>query len=216
MEYTHLGRTGLSVSRLVLGTMNFGPQTSEEDSHQIMDRAIEHGINFFDSANVYGWKQGEGITEQIVGRWFAQGGGRREKTVIATKLYGSMSDWPNDTFLSARNIRLACDASLKRLQTDWIDLYQMHHVDRGTPWDEIWQAMETLVAQGKVLYVGSSNFAGWHLVQAQERAKARNFFGLVSEQSIYNLLKTDVELEVLPAARDYRLGVIPWSALQGG
>ena len=157
MDYTHLGRTGLSVSRLVLGTMNFGPQTSEEDSHTIMDRALEHGINFFDSANVYGWKQGEGITEQIVGRWFAQGGGRREKVVMATKLYGSMSDWPNDTFLSARNIRLACDGSLKRLQTDYIDLYQMHHVDRSTPWDEIWEAMETLRAQGKILYVGSSN-----------------------------------------------------------
>src|SRR5947209_5878545 len=216
MEYTHLGRTGLSVSRLVLGTMNFGPQTSEGDSHRIMDRAIEHGINFFDSANVYGWKQGEGITEQIVGRWFAQGGGRREKTVLATKLYGSMSDWPNDTFLSARNIRLACDASLKRLQTDYIDLYQMHHVDRGTPWEEIWQAMETLVAQGKVLYVGSSNFAGWHLARAQETARSRHFLGLVSEQSIYNLLVRDIELEVLPAAQEYGLGVIPWSPLYGG
>src|SRR3954469_950052 len=137
-----------------------------------MDRAHEVGINFFDTANVYGWRKGEGWTEQILGRWFAQGGGRRERTVLATKLYGSMSDWPNDTFLSARHIRLACDASLKRLQTDWIDLYQMHHVDRSTPWDEIWQAMETLVAQGKVRYVGSSNFAGWHLAQAQAAAAA--------------------------------------------
>src|SRR3954471_17419329 len=216
MEYTHLGRTGLSVSRLVLGTMNFGPQTSEEDSHRIMDRAIEHGINFFDSANVYGWKQGEGITEQIVGRWFAQGGGRREKVVIATKLYGSMSEWPNDTFLSARNIRLACDASLKRMQTDYIDLYQMHHVDRETPWEEIWEAMETLRAQGKILYVGSSNFAGWHLAKAMGAAEKRNFLGLVSEQSIYNLLTRQVELEVLPACQDFGLGVIPWSPLHGG
>jgi NDP-hexose 2,3-enoyl reductase len=216
MEYTQLGRSGLSVSRLVLGTMNFGPQTSEEESHQIMDRAIEHGINFFDSANVYGWKKGEGITEQIVGRWFAQGGGRREKTVIATKLFGSMSDWPNDTFLSARNIRLACDGSLKRLQTDYIDLYQMHHVDRNTPWDEIWEAMETLRTQGKILYVGSSNFAGWHLAAAQEAAKQRHFFGLVSEQSLYNLTQRAIELEVLPAAKHYGLGVIPWSPLHGG
>ncbi len=216
MDYVHLGRSGLRVSPLCLGTMNFGPQTSEEDSHAIMDRAHEVGINFFDTANVYGWRKGEGWTEQILGRWFAQGDGRRERTVLATKLYGSMSDWPNDTFLSARNIRLACDASLKRLQTDWIDLYQMHHVDRATPWDEIWQAMETLVAQGKVLYVGSSNFAGWHLAQAQERARARNFQGLVSEQSIYNLLKREVELEVLPAAQAYGLGVIPWSPLNGG
>ena len=216
MDYTNLGRTGLSVSRLCLGTMNFGPKTSEEDSHAIMDRALEHGINFFDTANVYGWKKGEGITEQIIGRWFAQGGGRREKTVIATKLYGSMSDWPNDTFLSARNIRLACDGSLRRLQTDYIDLYQMHHVDRDTPWDEIWEAMETLRQQGKVLYVGSSNFAGWDIAKAQEAARRRDFLGLVSEQSIYNLLTREVELEVLPAAQAYGLGVIPWSPLHGG
>jgi aryl-alcohol dehydrogenase-like predicted oxidoreductase len=216
MEYTHLGRSGLRVSRLVLGTMNFGPQTEEPDSHRIMDRALEHGINFFDTANVYGWKQGEGITEQIIGRWFAQGGGRREKVVMATKLYGSMSDWPNDTFLSARNIRLACDGSLKRLRTDYIDIYQMHHVDRDTPWDEIWEAMETLRAQGKILYAGSSNFAGWHLAAAQEAANRRNFFGLVSEQSFYNLANRAIELEVLPAAKHYGLGVIPWSPLNGG
>jgi aryl-alcohol dehydrogenase-like predicted oxidoreductase len=196
--------------------MNFGPETSEQDAHAIMDRALDEGINFFDTANVYGWRRGEGWTEQIVGRWFAQGGGRRDKTVIATKLYGSMSDWPNDTFLSARNIRRACDASLQRLQTDHIDLYQMHHVDRDTPWDEIWQAMETLVAQGKVLYVGSSNFAGWHLAQAQEAARARHFTGLASEQSLYNLLDRTVELEVLPAAQAYGIGVIPWSPVAQG
>ena len=216
MEYTHLGRSGLRVSPLVLGTMNFGPKTEEPDSHRIMDRAIDHGINFFDTANVYGWKQGEGITEQIIGRWFAQGGGRREKVVIATKLYGSMSDWPNDTFLSARNIKLACEGSLKRLQTDYIDLYQMHHVDRETPWDEIWEAMETLRTQGKILYVGSSNFAGWHIAAATEAAKQRHFLGLVSEQSLYNLTQRSIELEVLPAARHYGLGVIPWSPLHGG
>ena len=216
MEYTHLGRTGLSVSRLCLGTMNFGPETSEDDSHAIMDRALDAGINFFDTANVYGWVKGEGITEQIVGRWFAQGGGRREKTVIATKLYGSMSDWPNDTFLSARNIRHACDASLRRLQTDYLDLYQMHHVDRRTPWDEIWEAFEVLRTQGKVLYFGSSNHAGWHIAKANETAHRRGRFGLVSEQSIYNLLKREVELEVLPACQDYGLGFIPWSPLNGG
>jgi aryl-alcohol dehydrogenase-like predicted oxidoreductase len=216
MEYTHLGRSGLSVSRLCLGTMNFGPETSEDDSHAIMDRALDLGINFFDTANVYGWKKGEGITEQIVGRWFAQGGGRREKTVIATKLYGSMSDWPNDTFLSARNIRRACDESLRRLQTDHLDLYQMHHVDRDTPWDEIWEAFDILKAQGKVLYVGSSNHAGWHIAKAMETARRRHSTGLVSEQSIYNLLTRDVELEVLPACQDYGLGVIPWSPLHGG
>jgi aryl-alcohol dehydrogenase-like predicted oxidoreductase len=216
MDYTHLGRSGLSVSRLCLGTMNFGPETSEEDSHAIMDRALDLGINFFDTANVYGWKKGEGVTEQIVGRWFAQGGGRRDKTVIATKLYGSMSDWPNDTFLSARNIRLACDASLQRLQTDYLDIYQMHHVDRDTPWDEIWEAFDVLRTQGKVLYFGSSNHAGWHIAKGMEAAHRRHSTGLVSEQSIYNLLTRDVELEVLPACLDYGLGVIPWSPLHGG
>jgi aryl-alcohol dehydrogenase-like predicted oxidoreductase len=216
MDYTHLGRSGLSVSRLVLGTMNFGPETSEADSHAIMDSALDLGINFFDTANVYGWKKGEGLTEAIIGRWLAQGGGRREKVVLATKLYGSMSDWPNDTYLSARNIRHACDASLRRLQTDHLDLYQMHHVDRDTPWDEIWEAYETLRMQGKVVYAGSSNFAGWHIAAAQEAARRRNFLGLVSEQSFYNLAKRDIELEVLPAARHYGVGVIPWSPLNGG
>jgi aryl-alcohol dehydrogenase-like predicted oxidoreductase len=216
MDYKHLGRSGLSVSRLCLGTMNFGPETSEEDSHAIMDRAHELGINFFDTANVYGWKKGEGITEQIVGRWFAKGDGRRERTIIATKLYGSMSGWPNDTFLSAANIRKACDESLRRLQTDHIDLYQMHHVDRRTPWEEIWEAMEVLRQQGKITYVGSSNHAGWHIAKAQGVARERHFMGLVSEQSIYNLAKREVELEVLPACRDFGIGVIPWSPLHGG
>ena len=216
MEYTNLGRTGLSVSRLCLGTMNFGPETSEPDSFAIMDRALEHGINFFDTANVYGWKLGEGVTEQIIGRWFAQGGGRREKVVLATKVYGRMGDWPNEQGLSARHIIRACEDSLRRLRTDWIDLYQMHHISRSTPWEEIWQAMETLVAQGKVLYVGSSNFAGWHIVAAQESAARRHFLGLVSEQCIYNLMTRYVELEVIPAAQHYGLGIIPWSPLHGG
>ena len=215
MQYVHLGRTGLSVSRICLGTMNFGPVTSKEDSFSIMDSAHAQGINFFDSANVYGWSD-KGLTERIVGEWFAQGDGRRERTVLATKLYGDMGDWPNDGKLSALNIRRACDASLKRMQTDYIDLYQMHHVDRSTPWDEIWEAMEVLRNQGKVIYVGSSNFAGWHLAQAQETAARRGQLGLVSEQSIYNLVDRTVELEVLPAAEAYGIGVIPWSPLHGG
>ena len=216
MHFTHLGRTGLRVSRLCLGTMNFGPETDEPTSFEIMDKALEVGINFFDSANVYGRSIGRGATEEIVGRWFAQGGERRERTVLATKLYGDMGDWPNEGRLSALNIRRACDASLRRLQTDYIDVYQMHHIDRRTGWDEIWEAMEVLRTQGKILYVGSSNFAGWHIAKAQGVAAARHFMGLVSEQSIYNLLVRDVELEVLPAAEDFGLGVIPWSPLQGG
>jgi aryl-alcohol dehydrogenase-like predicted oxidoreductase len=216
MDYSHLGRTGLQVSRICLGTMNFGPVTDEPDSFEIMDQAHEHGINFFDTANAYGQDKGKGATEEIIGRWFAQGGGRRERTVLATKLYAPMGDWPNEGRLSALNIRQACDASLARLQTDHIDLYQMHHIDRDTPWDEVWEAMEVLRHQGKILYVGSSNFAGWHLAQAQETAGRRNFLGLVSEQSIYNLLVRDIELEVVPAAQAYGLGIIPWSPLQGG
>jgi aryl-alcohol dehydrogenase-like predicted oxidoreductase len=216
MRYTNLGRSGLRVSRLCLGTMNFGPETDEATSFKIMDAAHDAGLNFFDSANVYGFGKGRGTTEEIVGRWFAQGGGRREKTVLATKVYGDMGEWPNEGRLSALNIRRACDASLARLQTDYIDLYQMHHVDRRTPWDEIWEAMDVLRYQGKILYVGSSNFAGWHIAKAQGVASKRNFLGLVSEQSIYNLITRKVELEVLPAAEDCGLGLIPWSPLQGG
>src|SRR5450432_237153 len=216
MELRRLGRTALRVSQLCLGTMNFGPLTSEDDARVVMDRALEHGINFFDTANRYGGDKGPGATESIVGRWFAQGGDRREKVVLATKVFGPMTEWPNDGGLSARHIIQACEASLRRLQTDHIDLYQMHHVDRNAPWDEVWQAMETLVAQGKVIYVGSSNFAGWHIAQANEAAAKRNFLGLVSEQSLYNLASRTVELEVLPACRGYGLGLIPWSPLAGG
>ena len=216
MKYTHLGRSGLSVSRLCLGTMNFGPQTDEPAAHSIMDSAQEAGINFFDTANVYGGTEHRGWTEEILGRWFAQGGERREKTVLATKLFGGMTDRPNDSRLCALNIRRALDASLKRLQTDHIDLYQFHHVDRDTPWDEIWQAIEVAVQQGKILYSGSSNFAGWHIAAAQAAAAARHYPGLVSEQSIYNLLTRSVELEVIPAAQEFGLGILPWSPLHGG
>lgn len=216
MEYTNLGRTGLNVSRLCLGTMNFGPQTDEKSSHEIMDQALEQGINFFDTANVYGWEVGEGITEQIIGRWLAKGGGRREKIVLASKVYGRMGDGPNQRRLSAKHIRQACEDSLRRLQTDYLDLFQMHHVDRETPWEEIWQAMEQLVAQGKVLYVGSSNFAGLHIAKAQFSARERHFLGLVSEQSLYNLIDRMIELEVVPTCREFGLGIIPYSPLAGG
>jgi aryl-alcohol dehydrogenase-like predicted oxidoreductase len=216
VEYRHLGRLGLKVSRLCLGTMNFGPQTGERDSHAIMDRALELGINFFDTANVYGQRKGVGATETIVGNWFAKGEGRREKVVLATKVYGEMGSWPNESRLSALHIRQACEDSLRRLQTDHIDLYQMHHIYRPAGWDEIWQAFETLVRQGKILYVGSSNFAGWHIAKANEAAKDRHFLGLVSEQCIYNLAARAAEYEVLPACEDYGMGVIPWSPLWRG
>ncbi len=216
MEYKNLGRSGLKVSRLCLGTMNFGWHTSEKDSFALMDKALEMGINFFDTANVYGWKLGEGVTEQIIGRWLAQGNGRRGKIVLATKVYNKMGEGPNDLNLSAYHIRKACEGSLRRLQTDAIDLYQMHHIDRSTPWEEIWQAMEQLVREGKILYAGSSNFAGWHIAQAQSEARKRSFMGLVSEQSLYNLATRTIELEVIPACREYGLGLIPWSPMEGG
>jgi NDP-hexose 2,3-enoyl reductase len=216
MDYTHLGRSGVSVSRICLGTMNFGSYTEPADAHQIMDHALAQGVNFFDTANTYGRPRAEGVTESIVGDWLAGGQGRRDKVVLATKLYGGKGEWPNDRFLSAVNIRQACEASLRRLQTDHIDLYQMHHVDRSTSWDEIWDAMSVLRTQGKVIYFGSSNFAGWHLAQAQEAARRHGSFGLVSEQSLYNLAARTVELEVLPACEGYGLGVLPWSPLHGG
>ncbi len=220
MQYTQLGRTGLKVSRLCLGTMNYGPQATEAEGHEQMDRAIELGINFFDTADVYGWKKGEGITEQIIGNWFAKGGGRREKTIIATKLHGDMELDPNDHVMkrgySAVKIRRACENSLKRMKIDYIDLYQMHHIRRETPWEEIWEAYEILVRQGKVIYAGSSNFAGWDIARANEAAKRRNFMGLVSEQSKYSLACRWIELEVIPACETYGLGVIPWSPLDGG
>ncbi|MGW0464522.1 aldo/keto reductase [Streptomyces sp. NPDC003027] len=221
MKYTQLGRTGLKVSRLVLGTMNFGPQTDEADSHAIMDAALGAGINFFDTANVYGWGENKGRTEEIIGSWFDQGGGRRDRTVLATKVYGNMSAdadhvWPNHDRLSALNIRRAVEASLKRLRTDYIDVYQFHHIDRRTPFDEIWQAIDVLIQQGKILYAGSSNFPGYKIAQANEAAARRGMVGLVSEQCLYNLAERRAEMEVIPAAQEYGLGVIPWSPLHGG
>lgn len=221
MDYTHLGRTGLKVSRLALGTMNFGELTDEATSFSIMDDALEAGINFFDTADVYGGPQspdmakGFGKSEEIIGRWLTQGG-RREKIVLATKVYQPMETGPNDRRLSAYHIRRACEASLKRLQTDHIDLYQMHHVDRATPWEEIWQAMEQLIREGKITYVGSSNFAGWDIATAQLTAISRNMLGLASEQSLYNLTNRTIELEVIPALRHFGVGLIPWSPIGMG
>jgi aryl-alcohol dehydrogenase-like predicted oxidoreductase len=221
MQYTHLGRSGLQVSRLCLGTMNFGMVADETASFSILEEALQAGINFIDTADVYGgpqspdMEQGYGISEDIIGRWLAQGG-RRERIVLATKVYQPMGTGPNDRRLSAYHIRKACEDSLRPLQTDHIDLYQMHHIDRRTPWEEIWQAMELLVQQGKVIYVGSSNFAAWDIATAQCAATARHFMGLVSEQSLYNLRTRTIELEVIPGCRHYGLGLLPWSPLGGG
>ena len=236
MQYKYLGRTGLKVSRLCLGTWNFGSCTSEKDSMKIMDKALELGINFFDTADCYGklnmekqikfqWSDparstelylGDGQTEKIIGRWLAKGNRRRDRIVLATKVFVSMGEEPNDAGLSAYNIKRSCENSLKRLQTDHIDLYQMHHIDRSTSWEEIWQEMEQLVREGKVIYVGSSNFAAWNIAQAQCKAFSRNFLGLVSEQSLYNLMDRMIELELIPVCREYGLGLLSWSPLKQG
>ena len=216
MDYTHVGHLGLVVSRLCLGTMNFGPHAPEEDAHEIMDGALAEGINFFDTANVYGRHLGVGATEEIIGRWFQKGSGRRDKVVMATKVYGTMGDWANESRLSKLSIVRQCEESLNRLQTDRIDLYQMQHIDRHAWWDEIWEAMDQLKNQGKILYVGSSNFAGWHIARANEIAAWRHSLGLATEQSVYNLNQRTIELEVIPAVLEYGMGLIPYSPLGGG
>jgi aryl-alcohol dehydrogenase-like predicted oxidoreductase len=196
--------------------MNLGKLVDEQSSFAILDAALDSGINFVDTADVYGGVGSKGRTEEIIGRWIAQGGGRREKIVLATKLYGKMGEGQNDRGLSAFHIRRACEESLRRLQTDHIDLYQMHHIDRATPWDEIWQAMEQLIQSGKIIYNGSSNFAAWNIVQAQYTAHERHLPGLVSEQSLYNLANRMIELEVIPACRALGIGLMPWSPLAEG
>jgi len=221
MPYGHLGRSGLLVSRIGLGALNFGYTVDEASSFAVMDAAIDAGVNHFDTADVYGgpqspdMKQGYGISEETIGRWL-QRSGHRDDIVLATKVYQPMGLGPNDRRLSAYHIRRACEASLRRLHTDHIDLYQMHHVDRATPWEEIWQAMEQLVREGKISYVGSSNFAGWDVALAQSAAAARHFLGLVSEQSLYNLAVRAVEMELIPALRTLGIGLIPYSPLHGG
>lgn len=223
IEYVRLGKNGVLVSNLCLGTMNFGWHTSEEDCFAIMDRALELGINFFDTADAYGGEKERGYTEEIIGKWLAQGGGRREAIVLATKVYNRVTREDNlpevnsdGRSLSAYKIKKHVEGSLTRLQTDWIDLYQMHHIDRNLSWAETWQAFGSLVTQGKIVYVGSSNFAGWDIATANQEASKRGMLGLVSEQSTYHLNNRMIELEVIPACRHYGLGLIPWSPLDGG
>lgn len=220
MKYASLGRSGLQVSRLCLGTWNFGSYTDERSAFRMMDAALDAGINFFDTANCYPHEAHAGAAEEIIGRWFAQGGGRREKVVLATKVYQPLNDphdGPNNAGgLSKYKILRHLEGSLRRLQTDHIDIYQMHHIDRNAQWDELWEAYETLIYQGRIGYAGSSNFAGWHLAVAQAAAARRNLFGLVSEQHKYNLVCRLPELEVLPAARNLGIGVLAWSPLEGG
>lgn len=217
MQYTSLGRTGAQVSRICLGTMNFGPVVDAPGSHVILDRALAAGVNFFDCADVYGsgpFGDAYGQSEGVLGEWIERQ--QRDRLIVATKLWGPMGEGPNDRGLSAVHIRHAVDASLRRLRTDYIDLYQMHHIVHDASVDEIWEAFGVLRQQGKVLYFGSSNFPGWEIARYQEQAADRGMLGLVSEQSVYNLRQRSVEQEVLPAAQHYGLGVLPWSPLGAG
>jgi aryl-alcohol dehydrogenase-like predicted oxidoreductase len=230
MEYCSLGRSGLQVSRLCLGTGNFGTggtekanwgTVGEKEAFQIMDAALDAGINFFDTANVYGGVGHRGYTEEIIGRWFAQGGGRREKTVLATKVGRIMeedeTDGPNKPEgLSLYKIRRHFEGSLKRLQTDRVELLQMHKVDRRVTWEELWEAFEGLVRQGKLDYVGSSNFSAWDIMKAQYAAKERHFMGLINEQTRYDLLGRLAELEIIPAVTDLGIGMTIYSPLVRG
>ena len=214
MEYTRLGNTGLEVSRLCLGCMNFGSGApwmidDREQSEAVIERAIEHGINFFDTANVY--SQGE--SERILG---AALDGRRDEHVIATKVHGRMADRPNGQGLSRRHILEQADASLDRLGTDYIDLYQIHRWDDETPITETLSALDTLVDHGKVRYVGASTMSAWQFTKALYEADVNNFERFVSMQAEYNLVDRHEEANVLPVCRDQGVGVIPWSPLAGG
>lgn len=219
MRYTKLGKSNLTVSRVCLGTMHFGNRTSEGEAFAIMDKALEMGINFFDTANVYGGVDNRGGSETIIGKWFQQNSTNRDQVVLATKVYGSMQDAniPNEAGgISAYKVRKHVEGSLRRLQTDHIDLYQVHHIDRRITPEEFWGTFDRLVANGDVLYMGSSNYPGWGLAKYQMQALQRGSLGFISEQTMFSLLCRYPELEVLPAALDFGIGVIPYMPLAGG
>jgi aryl-alcohol dehydrogenase-like predicted oxidoreductase len=219
MQYAKLGRSNMSVSKICLGTMHFGGPTPEDEAFRIMDKACEMGINFFDTANVYGGKSGRGASEEIIGRWFQQGNGRRDQVVLSTKVYGDMTDTglPNEARgISSYKVRRHAADSLRRLQTDRIDLYQIHHIDLGISLEEFWTTFERLISDGDVLYMGTSNFPGWGLAKYQMYAWQHGLVGFVSEQAQYNLLNRYPEMEVIPAAREFGIGLIPYMPLAGG
>lgn len=231
MKYNRLGRTGMYVSKICLGTANFGTGKSsgtgdwgvvcEADAYKIMDYALENGINFFDTANVYGGKESRGLTETIIGNWFQTGGNRREKVVLGTKVgrifERSDLDGPNNVEgLSIYKIRRHVESSLRRLQTDHIELIQMHKYDPVTGWDEIWEGFEGLVRSGKVDYVGSSNHDAWQIMKAQEAARKRNFVGIVNEQHLYTPLSRGPERELFAMAADQGVGITIFSPLFRG
>ena len=212
MEYRSLGRTGVQVSTLCLGCMNFGGKTEPKDSYAIIDRAIEAGINFLDTANVYSRGRSEEVTGEALKR-----NGQRDRIVLATKVHGAMDDEdPNAKGNSRRHIIAQCEASLRRLQTDYIDLYQIHRPQADIPIDETLQALDDLIRKGYVRYIGTSTFAAWQLTEALYVAKELGLNRFVCEQPPYNLLDRRIERELLPMAQTYGFAVIPWSPLAGG
>jgi aryl-alcohol dehydrogenase-like predicted oxidoreductase len=212
MDYKSLGRTGVQVSPLCLGCMTFGAKTDAEDAQRIVDRAIDAGINFFDTANVYT----RGKSEEVVGQCL-KNNGKRDRIVLATKAHGRMDDDdPNMWGNSRRHLIAACEASLRRLQTDHIDLYQIHRPQSGIPLDETLGALDSLVQSGKVRYIGTSTFAAWQVVESLWVSSEHGFSRFISEQPPYHLLDRRIERELIPMARSYGIGIIPWSPLAGG
>ncbi len=218
MEYRTLGRTGVKVTPLCLGTMNFGPRTSEADSIEIIHRTLDAGLNFIDTANLYGQPlndgRGQGTTEKIVGKALKD---KRDRVVLATKFFATMDrDDPNSRGGSRRNVIQACEASLRRLQTDHIDLYQIHRPDTSVPVDETLRALDDLVRAGKVRYIGTSTFAGWQLMESLWESERLRLNRFVSEQPRYSLIDRRIENEVVPVAQKYGIAILPYSPLGGG
>ena len=211
MELRSLGRTGMKVSNLCLGCMMFGGRTKPTDAYDIIDRALDNGINFLDTANVYSIGRSEEVTGEALKR-----NGKRESVVLATKVHGKMGEGANDMGNSRRHIIEQCEQSLRRLQTDYIDLYQIHRPQSDIPIDETLRAMDDLVRSGKVRYLGTSTYAGWQLVESLWVSKELGLNRFVCEQPPYNLLDRRIERELLPMAQTYGFGVIPWSPLAGG
>ena len=212
MEYRNLGRTGVKVSSLCLGCMMFGRKADEELAAKIVDKAIDNGINFIDTANVYQ----RGVSEEYTGKALKKNG-KRHRIVLATKVHGKMNDEdPNAMGNSRRHIIEQCEASLKRLQTDYIDLYQIHRPQSDIPIDETLRALDDLIRAGKVRYIGTSTFGAWQVVESIWISKELGLNRFVSEQPPYHLLERRIERELIPAAQEYGLAILPWSPLAGG
>lgn len=220
MEYFKLGETGIKASKYCLGTMNFGMVTSSQEAFKILDKSVEVGINFIDTSNSYGGYTNRGASERIIGEWLKNNPAKRNKIILATKVYScteNIFDNPNDEKgLSGYKIRHHLDASLKRLNTDHIELYQMHHIDRTCNFDSLWDAFYREFMLGKIDYVGSSNFSAFDLLLCQNSAQNKHFIGLVSEQHRYNLMHRLAELEVLPATKRLGISFLAWGPLDAG